>query len=221
MKHMLLICLCALFAFTAAAQQRYISDQLEVPLRAGTSTKFKILRMLPSGTKVDVLRDDAENGYTQVRTEGGTQGWVLSRYLMETPSARDSLAAAQQALAPLQEENRRLEQQLAALQQDEQSSAATLRELQAQNRRLNQELSQIRKSSANAIAIDERNKVLEQQMVEMERRFQIVQQDNQALRDNSNQAWFIRGAGVLLLGLLLGLVLPRLRVRKTSRWGDL
>lgn len=210
------------FIIPAQAQStRYISDTLEVPLRAGTSTKFKILRMLKSGTDVTVLDEDSENGYSKVRTSNGTQGWVLSRYLIDTPSARESLARAQEALAPLQQENENLTQQLAGLQQEKSVVETALRKIERENERLSQDLSQIRKASANAIAIDERNKNLEQQMVAFERQLQLLQQENTALRDNSNQTWFIRGAGVLLLGIVLGIVLPRLRIRKNPRWGDL
>ncbi len=200
---------------------RYISDTLEVPLRAGTSTRYKILRMLKSGTSLTVLSKASENGYSKVRTEGGTQGWVLSRYLMDTPSARESLARAQQALAPLQQENANLTQQIAILQKEKDAVENALGKIERENEQLSQSLSQIRKTSANAITIDERNKKLEQQMVAFERQLQLLQQENLALRDNSNQTWFIRGAGVLLFGLVLGVVLPRLRFRKNSRWGDL
>jgi len=219
---LLQILLLAAFSLPANAQnKRYISDKLEVPLRAGTSTKFKINRMLSSGTPVTLLSHDSETGYTQVRTENGSQGWVLSRYLMDTPSARDSLAQALQAVAPLQSENQQLKQQFAELRQEKTKVEENVQQLESENQRLSQDLSQIRKTSANAITIDERNKELEQQMVDLERKLQIVQQENQALNDNSNQAWFLRGGGVLLLGLILGLIIPRLRLRRSGRWSDL
>jgi SH3 domain protein len=40
-------------------------------------------------------------------------------------------------------------------------------------------------------------------------------------RTREQRRWFITGAGVLLAGVLLGLVLARLRLRRRSRWGDL
>ena len=56
---------------------------------------------------------------------------------------------------------------------------------------------------------------------EMQRELQIVQQENQSLADRSNRDWFLLGAGVLVSGVLVGLILPRLRVQRRSRWGEL
>ncbi len=108
----------------------------------------------------------------------------------------------------------RLRQALAQLEQDHQR-------LQAENRRLNEDLAQLRRTAENALIIDQRNRRLEQRTVELERSLQLAQQENDALRDRSSQQWFLRGAGVLLAGLLLGVFLPRLRTRRTSRWGEL
>lgn len=40
-------------------------------------------------------------------------------------------------------------------------------------------------------------------------------------RSREQRRWFITGAAVLLAGLLLGLLLSRLRLRRRSRWGEL
>ncbi|MCC5793378.1 MAG: hypothetical protein JJT85_01425 [Chromatiales bacterium] len=38
--------------------------------------------------------------------------------------------------------------------------------------------------------------------------------------DRSRRQWFVAGAGVMVAGILLGLILPRLR-RRRSAWSDL
>ena len=47
-------------------------------MRTGKSTRQSIVRMLASGTRVELLELDSEAGYARVRTRGGTEGWVLS-----------------------------------------------------------------------------------------------------------------------------------------------
>jgi len=64
---------------TAMAETRYVSDRLEIQMRTGKGTQFRIMRMLPSGTALEILETDNENGYTRVRAPGGVEGWVLSR----------------------------------------------------------------------------------------------------------------------------------------------
>ena len=221
MKKLFLLLLILFTIPLAQAQTKYISDALEVPLRAGTSTRYKIVRMLVSGTPVEVIGSDAKSGYTQVRVQGGAQGWILTRYLMDDPTPRERMIRAEKALEPATTENAKLKQQLQQLDEEKRAVEAKYEQLRTDSQQLSQELAQIHKTAANAIAIDERNKDLEKQMVELERELQIVQQENQILSDNSTQAWFLRGAGVLLLGGVIGLMIPRIRWQKPNRWGDL
>ena len=63
------------------AETRYVSDRLEVTMRSGKSTGYGIVRMLRSGTAVEILERDKKSGYSHVRTKSGKKGWVLSRFL--------------------------------------------------------------------------------------------------------------------------------------------
>ncbi len=130
------------------------------------------------------------------------------------------LDASAQTDSPM-EEHERLRSELARLGAAQQQLEQDYQRLQADNRRLNEDLAQLRRTAANAIAIDQRNERLEHDMIELERSLQLLQQENDALSDQTSQQWFIRGAGVLLTGLLIGVFLPRLRPRRGNRWGDL
>ena len=57
--------------------------------------------------------------------------------------------------------------------------------------------------------------------MQMEREQQTLAQENETLRDRTARDWFMVGAGVVVLGILIGLILPRLRIRRRSSWGDL
>lgn len=221
-KTILLFVLLSVAPLSSAQQQRYISDELTVPIRAGASTRYKILRMVASGSELELMSADSASGYSKIRLkENGLTGFVLSRYIVTTPSARNQLDSALAAVEPLQSKNTQLEQDLTQVQTKQQRLVEQYEKLRNTNQRLNQELAQIRKTAANALAIDERNTRLEQKTVEIERALQIVQQENQALRDTSNQTWFLYGAGVIVMGMLLGLLLPKLRLQRRNRWGEL
>jgi SH3 domain protein len=48
------------------------------------------------------------------------------------------------------------------------------------------------------------------------------QQEIRELKNSAVQRWFLIGAGVLLGGIVLGLILPHLRMRKRKdSWGSL
>jgi len=49
-----------------------------------------------------------------------------------------------------------------------------------------------------------------------------LEQENRGPKNQANQRWSLSGAGVLAGGILLGLILPRLRLgRRKSAWGSL
>jgi SH3 domain protein len=203
---------------TAFAETQYVSDTLEITMRSGKGTNFGITRMLRSGTPVEVLATDKKSGYTQVRTKSGKEGWVLSRFLMNGRAARERLATAEKNLAEMELENRKLTTAMATLTEEKSGLATNLQELEGQSRGVNQELSEIKRTASSALAIDSENKELKGRMVSLERQLQTVQQENEALKDRTARDWFMVGAAVILLGIIVGLIIPKIRFRKKSSW---
>ena len=198
-KLLALLCLC-LLTTGLQAQTLYVSDQLEIQLRSGASLQHRILRMLPSGTALEVLEVDQAEGWSRVRAPSGVEGWVLSRFLMPTPSARDRLTAAEQRMARLEQENRQLNTTIRELRGEKETVAKERSELDQSSRQLAQELEEIRRTASSALAL---------------------QQENARLQDRTARDWFMVGAGVVVLGIILGLVIPRIRFRRKSSWGEL
>ncbi len=206
---------------TAMAETLYVSDRLEIQMRTGKGTQFRILRMLPSGTALEVLEVDQENGYSRVRTPSGVEGWVLSRFLMQGRAARDQLADAEKKLARLELENRKLSASLEDLQKTKGSIDTEREQLVKENRKVSQELEEIRRAASSALAIDAENKELKSRIVAYERQAQSLQQENEGLKDRTARDWFMVGAGVVILGMIIGLIIPRIRWRKKSSWDSL
>jgi SH3 domain protein len=203
---------------TAQAETRYVSDRLEITMRSGTSTSHGIVRMLRSGTPVEVLETDKQSGYSRVKTRSGKEGWVLTRFLMNGPAARDRLAEAEKRLAELELENRKMHTSMAALREEMSTVEKQRQDLDNEHRNVSQELTEIKRTASSALAIDSENKELKSRMVALERNLQTVQQENENLKDRTARDWFMVGAGVVLLGIIVGLIIPRIRWRKKSSW---
>lgn len=200
-----------------AGETQFVSDELKITLRTGQGSQYQILKSLKSGTPLEVL-ETGDEGYVLVRTRDGVEGWVLGRFLVKQPIARDRLAAALQNKERLQSQNSELKQQLAELQTQNAELAALRQDLESKNQSANTELEKLNQIAAKPIMLEKQNQELKQQNVSLEKELQLVQQENQGLHDRSNQDWFIAGAGVLLGGILLGLVVPKIRWRKKSSW---
>lgn len=206
---------------TAQAETRYVTDELEIDLRSGTSLQHRILRMIPSGTELEILERDEASGYTKVRTSSGVEGWILSRYLTNTPTARVRLADTEKKLTELELQSR---ERMAKLSQSDQEFLKTTEELariKDENLKLNKQLSDIQRTASSALAIDAENKDLKNRLMQMEREQETLRQENVALHDRTARDWFMIGAGVMIAGIILGLILPRIRVRKRSSWDSL
>ncbi|MDH3900987.1 MAG: TIGR04211 family SH3 domain-containing protein [Gammaproteobacteria bacterium] len=204
----------------ALAETRYVSDSLEITMRSGKSTSHGITRMLRSGTPVEILETDKKTGYSHVRTHSGKDGYVLSRFLMKGPAARDRLAEAEKELAELELENRKMATAIQAMNEEKMSLQQDQNSLAGEHRKVSQELSEIKRTASSALAMDSENKELKSRVVTMERTLQTLQQENESLKDRTARDWFMVGAAVVLLGIIVGLIIPRIRWRKKTSWGD-
>ena len=214
----ILVSLSLILVGNVVAETLYVSDTLEITMRSGKGTNFGIIRMLRSGTSVTVLEVDKKTGYSQVRTKSGKVGWVLSRFLMKGQAARDRLAAAEKELAELELESSKMETTKATLTKEKAVLQTQLSKLDGESRNVSQELTEIKRTASSALAIDSENKDLKSRMVSLERQLQTVQQENEGLKDRTARDWFMVGAAVVLLGIIVGLIIPRIRFRKKSSW---
>lgn len=202
-----------------AETTRYVSDELEITMRNGQGVKFAIRKMLTSGTKLDVVETDP-SGYSKVRTENGTEGWVLTRYLDNQPSSRNRLAASEQKVANLELEIAQYKTEVEALSSQNSDTGSQNLTLTETSQRLSKELEDLRRTASNAMALDAENHQLKEQLQEIDHQTQLLIIENSGLKDNNAKTWFLVGAAVLIAGLLLGLIIPRLRFQKKSSWGS-
>ncbi len=199
---------------------RWITDEFEVTMRNGKSTKQNIVRMLSSGTRVEMLEADREAGYTRVRTGGGAEGWVLTRYLLSAPPARVTMPDLQKRFQANDAKRRELTEASRELAAKNTALTQRIAELEKSGGNLQQELTQVRQLSANVIQVDAQNKQLSQRLAETEQLLQEMRAENQRLSGRANREWFIVGAAVLAIGIALGLILPRIRWKRKSSWSD-
>ena len=200
-----------------AQNTKYVSDELIITMRSGQGSQYQILKTLPSGTRLEVL-EASDSGYTKVRVAEGLEGWVLSRYLSPEPIAKEKLAVAQRQLKRLKDQNSTLKQELASLKNSQRELESERAALLSKSKTADAELERLNQVAAQPILLDNQNRQLKQQNVSLEKELQLLQQENQSLKDRSQREWFIAGAGVLLGGMLLGLIVPKLRWRKKSSW---
>jgi len=211
-----------LLAPAVGAETRYVTDQYDFNLRSGESTRYKILRTLSSGTPLEVLGINTDSGYAKVRTSDGLTGYMLVRYLQQEPGARAQLEGMQQRLTELQQTPDKLATRLGELQREHEALKQKNAALISEKEQVERALAEIRHASANVMRINQERKQLQDQVATLVMQVDGLEQRNLELTNRNKQDWFLIGAGVVVAGILIGLILPNLRLkRRRSTWGSL
>jgi SH3 domain protein len=205
---------------SSAATTRYVSDLLEITMRSGQGVKFGIRRMLTSGDRLSVV-ETASSGYSKVRTAKGVEGWVLTRYLTNTPSARNRVASSEKKAVNLELELAKTKEEIQSLSTKNSTSGNQNMTLKETSQRLKKELDDLKRTASNAVALDNENRQLKQKIQQTDHKMQSLVLENAALKDSEAKNWFLIGAAVLFGGIILGLIIPRLRFQKKNSWGNI
>jgi len=196
------------------AETRYISGVLQITLRTGPGVDHRVLSMIKTGQEAEVL-DAGNNDWTKIRLTDGREGWVMNRFLVAEKTGDLSSAYTEQKnraislqLAETLEENSRLKQETERRTADFAEVQKKLDDIKQSYQALEQKASQVHKmkvdferSSSDLAAQTRRAEKMEKALSDLGRMQQIK--------------WFLSGAGVFLVGFLLGLSVKRQR-RKTA-----
>ena len=220
MNHLLLTLLLLSPLTSSAETTRYVSDQLEITMRDGQGVKYGIKSVLISGDRLDLIEVDS-SGYSKVRNTDGVEGWVLTRYLMNAPSVRNLVADSDQKVANLELELAETKEELQDLSIKVTKSDSENMTLKETSQRLKKELDSLKITASGSIALDNENIQLKEQIQQNHHRTQALTLENTAIKNSDGQSWFLIGVAVLLGGIILGLILPRIRFRRKNSWGNI
>ncbi len=198
-----------LFLFSASIQAEtlYVNDIVKITLRTGPGIDHKIITSIQSGQDVEVLKPN--DGWTLIRLPNGKEGWVLSHLLTSRIPNRLVLQRLQKehkelmaeadsqvkAIAKLKEENKNLRSELV-------SNKKTLNKLREFYEKLKKDSANFLKLKSDyqkAISrLDEQTKTARELEKELQHKYITVG---------------LCGAGVLLLGFIIGFSVKRQRRR--------
>jgi SH3 domain protein len=212
-----------LLSTTALAETRYVTDELTINLRRGMGNEYRILKMLPTGTPVQVLERQGE--YSRVRDSDGTEGYVLSRFLTsETPKGlvaaqlereRDDLinelAQVRESFRDVDAQYTRYRNEIAALTRAHDEAQAGFEEFQGKYERLRQDAENVVALQQELDQLKAENLALESEVISWK------EASSDALRTGMIR-WFVAGGGVLFTGWVLGNISLNRRKRSSLKW---
>jgi SH3 domain protein len=171
-----------------SAKDIYVTGITKITMRTGPGVEHKIVAMLTSGTKLETI--EYQRDWSHVKTQGNKTGWVLSRFLTE--EVPQNLLVEQ-----LQAENEKLQ---TALEQAEEKNRGltekneTLMDIEEKYKKLEQESADFLKLSDSYKALSQESQDQKDQILTLEKNM-----------NNEEKLWFLSGAGVFIVGLIIGL----------------
>ncbi len=205
----LFIPLLLVHSMASAQSYVYVTDMVDIPMRSENkiqSNPSNLLRMLPSGTKLEIL--STESGWTKVKFEK-TTGWMISRYLTSKPPAQAQLEKLRQTynankllIGKQSKRNAELEAQVKEFQ-----IQTTM--LSVQTSKSQAEKEHIEQVYKDALKLEHTNEKLKTEALQLKTEIQLLQNNNTAGQEASSRNWFIVGAIVLFFGFIMGFVFPK------------
>jgi len=200
---------------------QYVSDDLTIPMRSGTTTGHKILKFLNSGMAVEVVEttDDEKHSLVVPVDDTSKTGWVETRLLMTNKSARDQLVVAKKRNQSVKTKLSDIKKELAESKSQNNKLQKIQSELDNKIKSLKNTLASLRKNASDPIRIADENEQLKQQLANAEMKLEKLTQQNIILGDQNIKQWFLIGAAVSMGSLVFGIVLTRIRWKKKESWG--
>lgn len=192
-------------AGSASAETVYVSDVLYVPIRTGASSGHRIIKVLRSGTALELK--ERNDGWVLVSAEDGTDGWVEEQYVLDQPIARDRLQTATREVERLTRTVAELRENLQGVQSERREAEQSSEGLSSEVSRLEQELAEIKSISAGAIETAAANRRLNELNARLRDELDALLAERDRLQANAQQRWLMLGGGLVLLGIVLGVVI--------------
>ena len=224
-----IVCLIVLFSLFAAvtvwAENLYVKPSSEITMRRGMGTDFKIIAVLKDGTSVELLTE--VDDWAQVRLESGREGWVLRRFLSETPPLGQQVEQLQREKEVLTDTTQSLKTRVDQLtvEKDEienrlsDEKAALERELNqciVERTTINEDFLKLQEDTADVIQTQNDLKSARTRVEELESQVGTLQKENQRLGKTETLKWFLAGGGVFFLGWLIGMISRKSRKKRSS-----
>ena len=215
--------LMSLFVISAAAAETeitagkimYVSDKFEITLRTGPGVDRKIISLIRSGQQLEILTGGDE--WAQVRLPNEREGWVLTRYITKTQPSAMVIKKLKARIESLVEKNSRIAELNSEFKQENKVLKGDVQVNQQKLKIVNQDFVNLKKNSSGYIKLKTRYDDMLKKLKEATEKADKFEDETLLLSRNKNVKWFLGGAGVLLLGFIIGFSSKRRPSRSSLR----
>jgi SH3 domain protein len=202
-KCFLLIVVCFVyFTISVQAETMYVSDNLSVTVRTGQGATHKIIALIKSGQRVEVLEKGDQ--WTLARLQNGKEGWVLTRYLINDIPKGIQLAALQTKYANVAAQAESLKEENNRLKSDNKKLSVTLAESQKAYHSLQGDHETLKADSAGFLEMKSNYEKASIQLSKETKKAKELEKQVEKLQLYQYIKRFLAGSCVLLGGFICG-----------------
>ena len=217
------------------AQTGYVSDMLLLTFRQGPGNTYTVKKTLTSNTPVIILEE--RNGFYKVELTSKETGWVDKKFIIFTLPKTVIISQLKQEnknladkIKIMQSNTENLQGKLSSVNQDYsqvklQLEASLKTAVNEKNKTENllseskKKYSTLTQQSKNIQGIIKENKILKKENQTLSDELGMITKKNKTLFKTGMIKWFLTGAGVLLLGWIIGKSVSSKRQNKSSLLG--
>lgn len=182
----------------SGAETMYVSNIIKITLRTGPGTDHRVVKMLESGQKVEIIYQEAD--WSQVRLEDGDKGWLLTRFVSAEKPSSVLLKSLQNDHDLLLKKTKNIREENEKLTKENNSLAVELTASQKELKKITAEYSSLKKESADFISLKSNYEKTKKNLSEQTEKAAVMEKQ----LVNKNIILFLLGAGVLLIGFIVG-----------------
>lgn len=195
------ICL-VVFAGISHAESMYVTDVIKLTLRSGPSTEYKILAVVESGQKLDVLEPGED--WSLVRLDNEKEGYVLTRYLTPEPTNNVLLAQLQEKQKVLTQQAAALLEENTKLKEENNELKSNLSSTEQSFQKIDKDYKELKAGSAEFLTLKSKYKQASENLADQTKRAEKLDEELSRVEMNQYIKWFLAGSGVLLVGFIIG-----------------
>lgn len=196
------------------ASSLYVAPTAELAIRRGQGTEFKIVAMVKNGAKVDVIEETEH--YKKVRLASGKEGWMLGRFLSTDPPLDSVVEKLRREKSKWQEKSSAVNLKIEELTLTLTTTQDELKNLRSEREELGHDYETLQRDTADVVQIKQDLERTAGENGTLLEKLAVVEGQYNALKKDSNMYWFLAGAGVLVVGIILGKMPGPSRRRKSS-----
>jgi SH3 domain protein len=220
-RALLAIVMQVLLATTLWARTMYVTDTFEIVVRSekDANTGRNIIRLLPTGTQVEVSKMD--DSWATIQLSDGRTGYVLKRYLISRVPYQETAARLQEETEQQRQRLTVLEQELTTLRQERAQLHTASTSQEGQLAEVTQKYEQLQREAAQYLQLKADYATLQRTHEENQQKLSELNNAYMLLKESRSVMWFLSGGGVILAGWIIGMITERFRGRRRRQSGQI